>query len=237
MLRVRERAGASEPRADRAAQRASRRAARRASALRVPAGRSVRERLPPAQPDRPRCVLRGVHRDCPVDGAADCAELIPPAALAPARQGAHARHLERADDRRSCVSCNRDHVRRLRDHRLPFPPHVGGALHHPRRGGVPCPLVRPAARRGYSGSAASSTRSMTASSCGLSVASLGSPEILSAISSPDVTRPKTVCLPSSHGHASAVTMKNWLPFVFGPAFAIASAPRSTLCWLNSSSNW
>ena len=54
---------------------------------------------------------------------------------------------------------------------------------------------------------------------------------------PSVTRPKTVCLPSSHGHASAVTMKNWLPFVFGPAFAIASVPRSTLLSLNSSSNW
>ena len=37
--------------------------------------------------------------------------------------------------------------------------------------------------------------------------------------------------------ASAVTMKNWLPFVFGPAFAIASAPRTTLSSLNSSSNW
>ena len=39
--------------------------------------------------------------------------------------------------------------------------------------------------------------------------------------------PNTVCLPSSHGHASAVTMKNCEPFVFGPAFAIASAPRAT----------
>jgi hypothetical protein len=54
---------------------------------------------------------------------------------------------------------------------------------------------------------------------------------------PEVTRPKTVCLPSSQGADSTVTMKNWLPFVFGPAFAIASAPRSTGCSLNSSSNW
>ena len=61
-------------------------------------------------------------------------------------------------------------------------------------------------------------------------------EILSATSWPLVTLPKTVCLPSSHGAASVVTMKNWLPFVFGPAFAIASAPRSTLWSLNSSSN-
>ena len=51
-----------------------------------------------------------------------------------------------------------------------------------------------------------------------------------------VTLPNTVCLPSSHGAASVVTMKNCEPFVFGPALAIASAPRTTLCWLNSSSN-
>jgi hypothetical protein len=30
-------------------------------------------------------------------------------------------------------------------------------------------------------------------------------------------------------------MKNWLPFVFGPEFAIASAPRATGWSLNSSS--
>ena len=51
-----------------------------------------------------------------------------------------------------------------------------------------------------------------------------------------MTWPKTVCLPSSHGVASAVTMKNCEPFVFGPAFAIASAPLTTLWSLNSSSN-
>ena len=60
---------------------------------------------------------------------------------------------------------------------------------------------------------------------------------MSTTSIPSVTRPKTVCLPSSQGQASAVTMKNWLPFVFGPAFAIASAPRTTFWSLNSSSNW
>src|SRR5690242_21460641 len=76
--------------------------------------------------------------------------------------------------------------------------------------------------------------SITTGSFGRSRASFGTREISSTTSIPSVTRPKTVCLPSSHGHASAVTMKNWLPFVFGPAFAIASAPRSTLCWLNSS---
>ena len=35
-----------------------------------------------------------------------------------------------------------------------------------------------------------------------------------------------VCLPSSQGVASAVTMKNCEPFVLGPAFAIARAPRA-----------
>ena len=72
---------------------------------------------------------------------------------------------------------------------------------------------------------------------GLSRPSRSTIEIDSATSWPLVTFPKTVCLPSSHEAASVVTMKNWLPFVFGPAFAIASAPRSTLCSLNSSSNW
>ena len=32
-------------------------------------------------------------------------------------------------------------------------------------------------------------------------------------------------------------MKNCEPFVFGPEFAIASAPLTTLWSLNSSSNW
>ena len=53
---------------------------------------------------------------------------------------------------------------------------------------------------------------------------------------PAVTCPKTVCFPSSQEHSSAVTMKNWLPFVFGPRFAIASAPRTTERPLCSSSN-
>ena len=53
---------------------------------------------------------------------------------------------------------------------------------------------------------------------------------------PSVTTPNTVCLPSSQAADSVVTMKNCEPFVFGPAFAIASAPRTTLCGLISSSN-
>ena len=81
------------------------------------------------------------------------------------------------------------------------------------------------------------SRSIVTGVSGASRPSLGTIEILSATSWPLVTFPKTVCLPSSHGAASVVTMKNWLPFVFGPEFAIASAPRSTLWSLNSSSNW
>ena len=62
----------------------------------------------------------------------------------------------------------------------------------------------------------SSTRSIVTSSCGRSIPSRGSCEIVSTTSIPSVTFPKTVCLPSSQEAASAVTMKNWLPFVFGP---------------------
>src|SRR5438309_1699335 len=57
----------------------------------------------------------------------------------------------------------------------------------------------------------------------------------SSTSIPSLTCPNTVCLPSSHGHACAVTRKNCEPLVLGPAFAIASAPRTTLWALISSS--
>ena len=40
--------------------------------------------------------------------------------------------------------------------------------------------------------------------------------------------------PSSQGVASAVTMKNWLPLVLGPALAIASVPFTSLRSLISS---
>jgi uncharacterized membrane protein YczE len=80
------------------------------------------------------------------------------------------------------------------------------------------------------------TDSIVTASRGLSRESAATCEIASATSMPSTTRPKTVCFPSSHGQASAVTMKNWLPFVFGPAFAIARAPRTTRCSLGSSSN-
>ena len=62
------------------------------------------------------------------------------------------------------------------------------------------------------------------------------PSILSTTSMPEVTSPKTVCLPSSHGASGVVTMKNCDPLVSGPALAMASAPRTILWSLNSSSN-
>src|SRR4051794_17289915 len=81
------------------------------------------------------------------------------------------------------------------------------------------------------------TASIRTSSCGRSLLSFGTLEIVSTTSIPEVTRPKTVCLPSSHEASSAVTMKNCEPFVLGPAFAIASAPRTTRWSFASSSNW
>jgi len=71
------------------------------------------------------------------------------------------------------------------------------------------------------GDEVSRTDSITTGSRGRSRASRSTVEIRSATSCPVVIRPKTVCFPSSHGHASAVTMKNWEPFVFGPELAIA----------------
>ena len=43
--------------------------------------------------------------------------------------------------------------------------------------------------------------------------------ILRTTSMPSVTRPKTTCLLSRKG-VGTVVMKNWLPFVFGPAFCV-----------------
>src|SRR6266540_4576629 len=237
-VRARERRAASQPRADRAPQRAPRGSSRRAGPVRLPAGGAVRERLSEAREARPGHLLRRFHRNRPLDGAADRAERLPPSALAAARQGTDARRLERADDRGSLPACGGHYVRRVRDHRLPLPPRMGGDVHRYCRRGVSRVVVRSPAGSGAQGPSEISTRSMIASSRGLSRSSLGSAEILSATSIPVVTRPKTVCLPSSHGHASAVTMKNWLPFVFGPAFAIASAPRTigNVRALGSSSN-
>ena len=49
----------------------------------------------------------------------------------------------------------------------------------------------------------------------------------STTSMPLVTMPKSVYfLGSRPPERSARQMKNWLPFVFGPALAIATAPRT-----------
>ena len=60
------------------------------------------------------------------------------------------------------------------------------------------------------------TDSIRISSSGRSWPSVSAFPIASTTSMPPETRPKTVCRPSSHGQASAVTMKNCEPFVFGP---------------------
>ena len=55
-------------------------------------------------------------------------------------------------------------------------------------------------------------------------------------SMPDLTSPKTTCLLSRCG-AGPQVMKNWLPFVFGPAFAMLRSPALVcLKWKASSSN-
>lgn len=73
---------------------------------------------------------------------------------------------------------------------------------------------------------------------GRSPLSVGTVPMMSTISMPFTTLPKTLCLPSSHVVSSAWTMKNWLPLVFGPAFAIEIWP---FLWesdgWNSSSNF
>ena len=51
---------------------------------------------------------------------------------------------------------------------------------------------------------------------------------------PSFTFPNTTCLPSNQAVA-AVVMKNWLPFVFGPAFAIERQKGSCLSLKFSSS--
>ena len=98
------------------------------------------------------------------------------------------------------------------------------------------PAAEPRGQRRHQAAASpSSMRSITCGSTGRSPGPVSVPSIASTVSIPETTRPKTVCLPSSHGASSTVTMKNCEPFVFGPALAIASAPRSTLWSLNSSS--
>ena len=70
----------------------------------------------------------------------------------------------------------------------------------------------------------SSTRSIVCGSTGLSEPSVGVDSIASTTSIPSTTSPKTVCLPSSHGAAPVVTMKNWEPLVFGPGVGHRQRP-------------
>src|SRR5581483_8865667 len=216
----------------RAPERAADRPSGRHRPPRVPPRRAVRERLDAGHGLPARRVRRCLPRDRRLGRAAHGAELVPSAALQARRQGAHGQGREPALDRR--------------DRRLGRLPRGRGAARDGRRPvagsrdrgggravrGRRVALVRAAAL----GGAQRSIRSMTTSSRGRSAAPVSTCEIASTTSIPPVTWPKTVCFPSSHGHASAVTMKNWLPFVFGPAFAIASAPRATGWALNSSSN-
>ena len=58
---------------------------------------------------------------------------------------------------------------------------------------------------------------------GLSVESRGVREIWSATPWPSTTSPKIVWRLSRCG-VGATVMKNWLPFVFGPALAMESLP-------------
>ena len=80
---------------------------------------------------------------------------------------------------------------------------------------------------------------ITTGSTGLSRASVGVLPIFFTTSRPLVTLPNTVCLPSRCGVGARV-MKNWLPLVLGPAFAMLSTPAAS-CLLGlprvSSSNW
>lgn len=65
--------------------------------------------------------------------------------------------------------------------------------------------------------------SILTSSMGLSFWSVSTIPIRLITSIPRSTRPKMVCLPSSHWVGASV-MKNWLPLVFGPLFAIDKIP-------------
>src|SRR5581483_1543073 len=73
---------------------------------------------------------------------------------------------------------------------------------------------------------------------GLSCLFLGAFTIFSTTFSPSTSSPKIVCLPVNHS-VGAMVIKNCEPFVFGPAFAIASLPGLSNLWgepLVSSSN-
>jgi hypothetical protein len=96
-------------------------------------------------------------------------------------------------------------------------------------------LWRPGERIRRRRAAGEAARSIVCGSTGLSRPSVWVDSIASTASIPSTTSPNTVCLPSSQGAALTVTTKNCEPLVLGPALAIASAPRTTLWSLNSSS--
>ena len=68
------------------------------------------------------------------------------------------------------------------------------------------------------------------SSIGISLSLVSTRPILCTTCIPLETRPNIVCLPSNHC-VGANVMKNWLPFVFGPLFAIDNmpAPLKIIC--------
>lgn len=81
-------------------------------------------------------------------------------------------------------------------------------------------------RSHYSSSASPSTTRVArilSSSTGLSSAPVGTSPMRFTIAMPFLTRPKMVCLPSSHGVGASV-MKNCDPLVLGPEFAMLSTP-------------
>ena len=53
---------------------------------------------------------------------------------------------------------------------------------------------------------------------------------------PSITRPNTTCLPSSH-LVWSVQMKNWEPFVFGPALAMLKIPVDDTVMRNAKQAW
>src|SRR5437867_3976357 len=69
---------------------------------------------------------------------------------------------------------------------------------------------------------------------GRSWLSVGVRVMASTTSIPDTTRPKTGCFRSSP-RLSTTLMKNWLPPVFGPAFAMESVPLALRLFAGSSS--
>lgn len=62
-------------------------------------------------------------------------------------------------------------------------------------------------------------------SFGLPFLSTSKPSNSSSTSSPPMTFPKTVFMPSRCG-AGASVMKNWLPLELGPLFAMLTMPRA-----------